>query len=131
MLHERPSSRRRRSSLARGMALAFAALLLGGGAIAQPRIVSPAADETVHSNSGDVRVVVAGVPPRRLIQPVLDGVAVSAPVEPPELELHGVVRGEHELVVKIVGADGSEVGRIGPVRFHVFHASRLERPQPR
>lgn len=128
---QEPAPRRwRHRSRSRVLAVALATALLSGMAAEQPQIVSPDVDQTVHSNSGDVRVVVAGVPPRRLVQPLLDGVAASAPVEPPELDLHGVARGEHVLIVKIVDADGREVGRTAAVRFYVFHASKLIRPQP-
>ena len=131
MPKEPAPARSLRRSRARGLALALVATLFSGIACAQPRIVSPAADETVHSNNGEVRVAVADVPPRQRVQPLLDGVAVSPPLEPPEFDLQGVVRGEHVLVVKIVDADGREVGRTAAVRFHVFHASKLIRPEPR
>jgi hypothetical protein len=131
MSKEPAGNRPHRRSRARDLAVALVATLLCSVAAAQPRIVSPAADQTVHSNNGVVRVVVADVPHRQRLQPLLDGVAVSPPVEPPEFDLQGVVRGEHVLVVKIVDADGREVGRTAAVRFYVFHASKLIHPEPR
>ncbi len=131
MVKQTAPSRSCRRSRLRALAGALVALLFSGVALAQPRIVSPGVDETVHSNSGEIRVVVEGVPPQQLIQALLDGIAASAPVKPPEIELQGVVRGEHVLVVRVVDADGSEVGRTDAVRFYVFHASKLIRPEPR
>jgi len=98
-------------------------------AVAAPRIVSPTADATVHSNSGEVQVVVQDVPAGQRIQALLDGGVASLPVDAPTIELQGVARGEHLLVVRTVDADGRELARSDAVRFHVFHASRL-RPPP-
>lgn len=107
-------------------ALAFVACLAAtAAAVAQPRIVEPAAGATIHSNSGQVQVVVAGVLPSQRLQPLLDGAEASGPVDGPQFDLQGVVRGSHVLVVKIIDADGRVVGRTAAVKFYVKHASRL------
>lgn len=123
----RVSWRRAKRWCWRGLACALAASLLSAPAPAAPTIARPAVDATVHSNSGDVQVAVRDVPAGALLQPLLDGVVASPPVAASTLVLHGVVRGDHLLVVRIVDADGRELGRTTAVRFHVFHASRQMR----
>ncbi len=97
-------------------------------AVAAPRVVSPAADATVHSNSGEVQVTVQDVPAGQRIQALLDGAVASPPLEASTIELQDVARGEHLLVVRTLDAEGREVARSAAVRFHVFHASRLRPP---
>jgi hypothetical protein len=108
-----------------------AAMLLVGTAMADVRVVSPAVDETVHSNTGSVRVIVEGVPRGLQWQPVLDGAAVSEPVADPVFDLRDVTRGTHELTVKLLDARGREVLQTAPVTFHVWQASRLFRNRQR
>ena len=96
-------------------------------AMAGARVVSPAVDEMVHNNVGDVRVVVEDVPRGLRLQPVLDGQVTGEPVADPVFHLSGVERGTHELVVRLVDARGREVGRTPAVTFHLWHASRLMR----
>lgn len=104
-----------------------AAVTMAGMAMAEARVVSPAVDEMVHSNTGTVRVVVDDVPSGLRLQPVLDGEVTREPVADSEFYLRGVNRGTHELVIKLVDAGGREVGRTSPVTFHLWHASRLMR----
>lgn len=121
------NDRHRRPAWTRWL-FAAAASALCALSVAAPRIVSPAADATVHSNSGEVQVVVQDVPPGRRIQALLDGAVASPPLEATTIELQDVPRGEHLLVVRALDADGREVARSDAVRFHVFHASRLRPP---
>ena len=112
--------------------LAFAAAMaFAGMAMAEARVVSPAIDETVHSNTGSIRVIVEGAPSGLQLQPLLDGEAASEPVADPVFDLHGVPRGTHELTVRVLDADGQELTRTSPVTFHVWHASRLFRNRQR
>jgi hypothetical protein len=108
-----------------------ATMVLAGTALAEARVVSPAIDETVHSNTGRIRVVVQDVPRGLQLQPVLDGEAMSAPIGEPVFDLRDIPRGTHELTVKLIDADGREVMRTSPVTFHVWHASRLFRHRAR
>jgi hypothetical protein len=98
-----------------------------GTALAEARVVRPAVDETVHSNTGSIRVIVQDVPRGLRLQPVLDGKAASEPVAEPVFQLRDVARGTHELTVRLLDAQGREVTRTAPVTFHVWHASRLFR----
>lgn len=109
------------ASLAVGLAISC---LVVSTALAQPRIVRPAADEVVHSNSGVVAVEVSGVAAGSRLLPVLDGRPQGEPQDGPVVELKGVERGRHTVEVSVVGGpdDGA---RTPPVLFHVFHASRL------
>jgi hypothetical protein len=108
-----------------------AATVWVGTAMAEARVVSPAIDETVHSNTGSIRVIVEGVPSGSQLQPVLDGAAVSEPVADSVFYLRGVTRGTHELTVKLLDARGREVLQTSPVTFHVWQASRLFRQRQR
>jgi hypothetical protein len=98
-----------------------------GVAMAEARVVSPAIDETVHSNTGSIRVIVEGAPRGLQFQPVLDGEVVSEPVADSVFYLRGVTRGTHELTVRLLDPGGREVIRTSPVTFHVRQASRLFR----
>jgi len=110
-------------------ALTLAAILATSGmAMGEARVVRPAIDEMVHTNTGTIQVVVEDVPRGLLLQPLLDGEVVgSEPVGSPVFYVGGVTRGTHELVVVLVDADAREVGRTPPITFHVWHASRLFR----
>ncbi len=104
-----------------------ATVVLVGTAFAEARVVSPAIDETVHSNAGTIRVIVQDVPRGLQLQPLLDGQAAGDPGADAVFHLRDVPRGTHELTVKLLDADGREVMRTSPVTFHVWHASRLFR----
>lgn len=108
-----------------------AAMTLVGAATAEVRVVSPAIDETVHSNTGSIRVIMEDVPRGLQLQPVLDGAVTSEPVADSVFYLRGVTRGTHELTVKLLDASGREVGQTSPVTFHVWQASRLFRHRQR
>jgi hypothetical protein len=113
--------------------LLVAAALLGcSGVLAGPiRVVRPASDETVHSNSGDIEVIVAGAAPDARLRPLLDGQPVGGAHASPSFDLHGVGRGTHQLVVVEIDGQAREIGRSAPVEFQVWHASRLNRAGPR
>jgi hypothetical protein len=108
-----------------------AAMTLAGAALAEARVASPAVDETIHSNTGSVRVVVQDAPSGLQLQPVLDGEVVGDPVTDSVFDLQGVTRGTHELSVMLLDARGHEVARTSPVTFHVWQASRLFRQRVR
>jgi hypothetical protein len=111
----------------RNLLTAAATMASVGTALAEARVVSPAVDETVHSNTGSIRVVVQDVPRGLQLQPALDGEAFGQPVADPVFYLSDIPRGTHELTVQLLDARGREVMRTSPVTFHVWQASRLFR----
>jgi hypothetical protein len=109
-------------------ALVLASMWAAGNALAAPlRIVEPASDATVHSNGGEVAVVVAGAAPDARLRPLVDGRAQGGWGRASRFDLHGIPRGTHRLVVVELDAQGRELARTAPVEFHVWHASRLMR----
>jgi hypothetical protein len=93
------------------------------------RIVSPAEDETVHDNSGNVAVTVSVSPPLDVkagdrILLLLDGRAVASGGMT-RFELKGVERGTHDLQAQVAAPDGSILGASTIVAFHMWRASRL------
>ena len=107
------------------LALAVMAAVLPQQAAAAARIDSPRAGATVHSNSGDVVVRVAGVPDGDLVSPVLDGRRLRVVYATPEFMLHGVARGAHRLAVDVLGPRRDWREQTPAVSFEVWHASRL------
>jgi len=93
------------------------------------RIVKPGEGETVFDNSGSVPVEWMTEPPatdsniRYRIQ--LDGQAQPALQSGRSFTLQGVERGEHTLLVTAVSPDGRSLAASKPVKFYLWHASRL------
>jgi hypothetical protein len=124
-------------SLLRPAYVLFAALLLALSAAApaqQPpaaaraiSITAPAADETIHSNSGDVSVAVTVAPRLARGESIvisLDGRDVARGADQ-TVPLAGVVRGTHALQARLVDAQGDVLAQSGEVTFHMWQASRL------
>ncbi len=115
-------------SVAISLSLAMASLA-AAAAFAVPRpeapeIVMPRAHEVIHSNTGVVPVVVINVPSGVQLQPVLDGTRMPLQ-DQAAFELHGVVRGNHSLAVRLLDARHRVLAHTPTVVFHVWHASRL------
>lgn len=93
-------------------------------------IERPTAEETVRDNEGNVVVDVAMTPSldsrlgHRLV-PLVDGTAQGS-FDAQQFALSGLDRGSHELRVKVVDADGHDLGSSAPVTFFVKQTSRLE-----
>lgn len=98
-------------------------------AITALRIVKPGEGETVFDNSGNVSVEwvtePAAVDNNIRFQIQLDGQAQPAPKSGRSFALQGVERGEHTLQVTAVGQDGRSLAVSKPVKFYLWHASRL------
>lgn len=92
------------------------------------RIVTPAPEETVHSNAGTVPVVVEGRRAGETLRPVLNGEALPKTYRTSAFELPGVPRGAHRLVVEVLDDKGQLRVRTPSVRFFVWQASRLNPP---
>lgn len=83
-------------------------------------ISSPAPDETIRENSGQLGVrVEARLQPGQGLLYYLDGVAQNAsPTPSTAFMLTGVERGEHSISVAVVDAGGTELGRSEAVTVH-------------
>jgi hypothetical protein len=92
---------------------------------AEARIVVPSPGGTVHSNSNEVVVVVAGAPPGTRYRAVLDGAVVGQPQGSPGFSIANVERGVHRVAVELLDARGNVIGRTDEVEFNLWHASRL------
>ena len=101
---------------------------------ASARILSPADDEGLRANSGDF-VVQAQVEPAlrqgHRLRLLLNGSARGTAQTSSAFPLTGVERGEHQLQVQIVDADGSIVFEGETSTFHLLRHSILHpRPVP-
>ncbi len=105
--------------------LVLAALFVPLAAWAQFRLASPEAGETVHSNQGQVPVVVLGAPPDARFQVLLDGAPYGPVRAMPRFVVEGVERGAHRLEVAWIDHAGREVARTETVEFYMWQASRL------
>lgn len=96
-------------------------------------IVRPRSGETLHDNSGHVRVQVAIEPVLQVhadhrLRVLLDGQLWPAAWVAPELNLRGVDRGTHALQVIVTDRDGAQLLASEPVQFTLRRASRLQPP---
>ncbi|HTT39780.1 MAG TPA: hypothetical protein VMH32_19195 [Burkholderiales bacterium] len=94
-------------------------------------IVSPASEETVHSNPGEVTVVVSykAAPPSSMVRILVDG-QPAGPAQPGDtFLLQGIERGAHTLQAQLLAPAGKLVAASAPVTFYMWHASILL-PQP-
>ncbi len=93
-------------------------------------VVSPAPDETVRDNPGNVTVVLAIEPDLDKaagdrIQIYLDGKPVGKPTTSLQAVLSNVDRGEHRVSAAIVDRNKKTIRRTEPVRFFLHRQSRL------
>ena len=90
-------------------------------------ITSPASEETVHNNDGDVRVEVVVLPdlaPGQRIALLLDGEVVARQTSG-TFELTALDRGAHTLQAQIVDRAGTVLATSDPVTFYMWRASAL------
>lgn len=95
-------------------------------------ITSPAPDETIHDNAGNVEVVVgiedgAQLPPGYRIRVLLDGEPAAPDGAGTRFRLSGIDRGSHQVQALIVDERDRVLTRSPPVTFTVWQASRLNR----
>ncbi len=102
-------------------------------------ILSPAADETLRINNGDVSVSVSSEPALNTaaghrFQFYLDGTARSGPTESSQIQFKEMDRGAHDLEVAIVDTSGRELFRSNSQRFYLQRISvnspARQRPAP-
>ena len=90
-------------------------------------IASPASEETVHNNDGDVHVEVIVLPdlaPGQRIALLLDGEVVARQTSG-SFELTALDRGAHTLQAQLVDRVGTVLAASDPVTFYMWRASAL------
>lgn len=95
-------------------------------------IATPAYDEAVRENSGNVTVVVQPEPllaPGHTIQLLLDGVLIDATMDG-VFALENVDRGTHTLTARIVDHSDSVLAESADSTFHMLRHSALMRRSP-
>lgn len=98
-------------------------------------VTKPADGSTVFNNVGDVDVTVVVSPALRAdagdqIVLLVDG-RRAAEQSATHFQLSGIVRGEHTLEALVVDASGNALISSKPVKFYMWHASRLFRNRHR
>lgn len=101
----------------------------------------PQAGETLHDNTGAVKVAISvqggSFPAEQRLRVLLDGKPYGADQRAPGFVLQGVERGEHRLQVQLVDTKGAVVAASTPVTFYLWQASsqfpsrKRETPPPR
>lgn len=103
------------------------------GGYEQLRIVSPAAQQTVRSNNGDLTVVIDSLPvlrPGDTAVVLLDGAAMGSIRYPDtSVTLVGVERGEHSLQVVVLGSNQQLVQQSGARSFYLHRFSAITAPR--
>ncbi len=95
-------------------------------------ILKPAKNDTVRDNNGRVELQVALEPPLQeghRMAVLVDGRSVFDQLTTTQVALSGVERGTHNIQIKILSADGSQVDASESVPFHLHRATVL-RPTP-
>lgn len=91
-------------------------------------IASPAHEETIHDNTGNVPVSVTirgAAPAGARIRALLDGRPYGTDQRSASFTLTQVERGEHTLQVQLVNPAGRVVASSATVTFYLWQASRL------
>jgi len=93
-------------------------------------ILSPAHEETLRDNGGNVTVRVRATPRLRTgsahrLRILLDGRLQDAASERSAITLRNIDRGSHEIVAVIVDPDGRELVRSAPVTLYLHRRSLL------
>jgi len=98
-------------------------------------ITTPAHDETIRDNTGNVTINVGIEPPLQtqaahkiLIR--LDGKAIGNPATTQQLTLENVDRGTHTIQASVLDASGSTLLDSGTVTFHLKRESTLLKQKP-
>jgi hypothetical protein len=97
------------------------------------KIVRPADDGTIRDNTGRVELEVTLEPPLQeghRLAVLVDGRSVFDQLTTTSVALTNVDRGTHNIQVKVLDADGSQLISSKPVTFHLHRASVLTPPRP-
>jgi hypothetical protein len=108
---------------------------------AQIAILSPAQQDTIHDNSGNMVVKVKVEPPidprkGTLIRILLDSKPAAPDSQGLSFTLEGVERGEHQLQALLIDPKGQTTAVSGTINFTMWQASvnappRKPKPQPK
>ncbi len=96
------------------------------GYYAQLEVVSPAEDETIRDNSGDVQIQVVIAPQLRAdhrLLLVLDGVGTEVEAVNGVFELSNVDRGTHTVAGRVVDRQGNVVIESNPATFNLMRVA--------
>lgn len=119
--HHRISARKIVVLLIAAAALWFAATAATAASI---RITSPANEETIHDNSGNVSIELqADLGGKQRVRLLLDGKPTMPDGVRTSINLQGIERGEHTLEAMVLDEDGSTAAASGPVTFFMWQAS--------
>lgn len=92
-------------------------------------VLQPQAEQTIHDNTGAVRVSVAvqgsALAPDHRLRVLMDGKPFGPEQLSPVFTLQDVERGEHALQVQLINAQNAVLAVSPPVRFYVWRASAL------
>lgn len=110
-----------------GLALALGCACMAAGA-AQVSILTPAQNDTIHDNSGNMQVAVRVDPPvdpeaGTSIRILLDGKVVATQDSERTFLLHGIDRGQHSVSAVLVDRNGRTLARSAAVAFTMWQAS--------
>ena len=97
------------------------------------KIIKPAQDDTIRDNTGRVELEVALEPPLQeghRLAVLVDGRSVFDQLTTTAVALTNMDRGTHNIQVKVLDADGSQLTSSMPVTFHMHRASVLTNPRP-
>jgi len=110
----------------RWLAPALLSLSLSATAAEPLSILTPGDGETIHDNSGTVRVrVVGGDPAAAGYQAYVDGTPRGPIALTTGFTLVGIDRGEHQLAVAAVDGRGNPIDTSREITFYMWQASRL------
>jgi len=89
-------------------------------------IVSPADDEAIRSNAGDVTIGFRSEPGLRegdRVEILIDGERFGEPSRNDLQTVSNVDRGSHRLTARVIDASGEPIATAGPVTFHLLRAA--------
>lgn len=94
------------------------------------RILTPAPDETIRNNAGELSVSGASEPalrPGHRYRLLLDGQPHGEPGLSPLFSLGNLDRGTHRIALLILDGDGQELARSAEQGFHMLRTSLIQR----
>lgn len=94
------------------------------------QILTPAEDQTIRDNAGNLQVIASGTPalqPGHLYQLLLDGEALGSAGADTHFELRNIDRGTHRVQLRVVDGNANELARSPAQTFHLIRTSLAQR----